>query len=56
MGFGQASKLMRQSGYCGAYLSVIETGRVQAGDEATLTPGPREVNLRELFMARRGAR
>ena len=56
IGFGQAAKLMQQSGYCGSYLSVIETGTVQAGDEATLVPGPREVNLRELFMARRAAR
>lgn len=56
IGFAQAAKLMQQSGYCGAYLSVIETGTVSAGDEATLAPGPREVNLRELFMARRSAR
>jgi MOSC domain-containing protein YiiM len=53
MGFGQASKMMLQSGYCGAYLSVIDTGSVEAGEEATLVPGPREVNLRELFLARR---
>ena len=56
MGFPQASKLMQQSGYCGAYLSVIDTGTVEAGDEATLVPGPREVNLRELFQARRERR
>jgi MOSC domain-containing protein YiiM len=56
MGFSQAAKLMRQSAYCGAYLSVIETGTVAAGDEATLVPGPREVNLRELFEARREPR
>ena len=56
MGFNQAAKLMQQSSYCGTYLSVIETGTVQAGDEATLVPGPREVNLRELFTARRAAR
>ena len=56
MGFNQASKLMMQSGYCGAYLSVIDTGTVEAGDEATLVPGPREVNLRELFQARRERR
>jgi MOSC domain-containing protein YiiM len=56
MGFNQAAKLMLQSGYCGAYLSVIELGTVEAGDEATLVPGPREVNLRELFQARRGPR
>ena len=53
MGFGQASKLMLQSGYCGAYLSVIEPGTVRGGDEAALLPGPREVNLRDLFRARR---
>jgi MOSC domain-containing protein YiiM len=52
MGFAQASKLMSQSGYCGAYLGVLHPGTVQAGDEAELIPGPREVNLRELFMAR----
>jgi MOSC domain-containing protein YiiM len=56
MGFNQAAKLMQQSGYCGSYLSVIDTGTVQAGDEVELVPGPREVNLRELFMARRPAR
>ena len=56
MGFNQAAKLMQQSGYCGSYLSVIDTGTVQAGDEVELVPGPREVNLRELFMARRSAR
>jgi MOSC domain-containing protein YiiM len=52
MGFGQAAKLMVQSGYCGSYLTVIETGTVSAGDPIELLPGPREVNLRELFRAR----
>lgn len=52
MGFAQAGKLMNQSGYCGAYLAVIEPGTVQAGDTVHLEPGPREVNLRELFRAR----
>ena len=52
MGFAQAGKLMNQSGYCGAYLAVIEPGTVQAGDTVRLEPGPREVNLRELFRAR----
>ena len=56
MGFNQAAKLMLQSGYCGAYLTVIETGQVAAGDVATLVPGPRELNLRDLFHARRPAR
>ena len=52
MGFAQASSLMSQSGYCGAYLAVRHPGTLQAGDQIELVPGPREVNLRELFMAR----
>lgn len=56
MGFKQASKLMLQSGYCGCYLTVIEPGTLRAGDAVTLLPGPREVNLAELFRARRPAR
>jgi MOSC domain-containing protein YiiM len=52
LGFAQAVKLMSQSGYCGAYLGVFEPGTVQAGDSVRLEPGPREVNLRELFKAR----
>ena len=52
MGFPQASKMMAESGYCGSYLAVIEPGSLRAGDEIELLPGPREVNLRELFMAR----
>jgi MOSC domain-containing protein YiiM len=43
---------MVQSGYCGSYLAVIETGQVCAGDPIELIAGPREVNLRELFKAR----
>lgn len=54
MGFAQASKLMAQSGFCGAYLAVIEPGTVSAGDDARLEPGPREVGIRELFRARLG--
>jgi len=56
MGFSQASKLMHQSGYSGAYLSVIETGTVESGEVATLVPGPRELNLLDLFRARRPSR
>ena len=52
MGFPQASSLMNQSGYCGAYLAVLHPGLVQAGEEFVLEPGPREVNLRELFLAK----
>ena len=56
MGFAQAAKLMVQSGFCGAYLAVLEPGTLQAGETFTLRPGPREVNLRELFRARMGRR
>ena len=56
MGFKHASKLMFQSGYCGCYLTVIEPGSLCSGDVVTLLPGPREVNLAELFRARRAAR
>lgn len=52
MGFAQAGKLMAQSGFCGAYLAVIEPGTVAAGDTVELEPGPREVGIRELFRAR----
>jgi MOSC domain-containing protein YiiM len=55
MGFAQAARLMAQSGYCGSYLGVVQTGWVRAGDPVRLEPGPREVNLRELFMARMGS-
>jgi MOSC domain-containing protein YiiM len=54
MGFAQAGKLMAQSGFCGAYLAVLHAGSVAAGDALVLEPGPREVNLRELFRARTG--
>ena len=54
MGFPAAVKLMAQSGFCGAYLTVIETGTLQAGQAFELQPGPREVNLRALFRARIG--
>jgi MOSC domain-containing protein YiiM len=56
MGFAQATKLMVQSGYCGSYLAVIEPGHVASGDAIELVPGPREVNLRDLFRARMRAR
>lgn len=52
MGFQHAAKLMVQSGFCGSYLAVLEPGTVAAGDAIRLVPGPREVNLRELFRAR----
>ena len=52
MGFEQASSLMNQSGYCGSYLAVTQPGTLQAGEAIEIVPGPREVNLRELALAR----
>lgn len=54
MRFAQAGKLMAQSGFCGSYFAVRQPGTVRAGDVGRLEPGPREVNIRELFRARLG--
>ena len=52
MGFSQAGKLMAQSGWCGFYLAVLETGSIEAGQSFTVEPGAREVRIDELFRAR----
>jgi MOSC domain-containing protein YiiM len=52
MGFAAAVKLMWDSGFSGAYLTVLTPGTVRQGDALWLQPGPREVNLRELFRSR----
>lgn len=52
LGFKHAVKMMSQSGFCGSYLVVLEAGTVTAGDPVELLPGPRDVNIRELFRAR----
>ena len=52
MGFAKAAKLMVESGYCGAYLAVLQPGQVAAGDAFTLEPGARALSLRDLFRAR----
>ncbi|PTT75923.1 MOSC domain-containing protein [Pelomonas sp. HMWF004] len=52
MGFGQAAKLMAQSGYCGFYLAVKREGSLAAGETFELVPGPREVGIAELFKAK----
>jgi MOSC domain-containing protein YiiM len=52
MGFGQAAKLMVQSGYCGFYLAVKREGTITAGEAFELLPGAREVGVVELFKAR----
>ena len=54
MGFAHAAKLMVQSGWCGWYFSVRETGTIAAGESFTIVPGPREVGIIELFRARTG--
>ncbi len=51
LGFRHATKMMNESGWCGVMLAVIEPGEVRAGDPIEVDPGPREVNLRELFLA-----
>lgn len=51
MGFGQASKLMVQSGYCGFYLAVRVPGTIAAGEAFEVRQGPREVGIPELFRA-----
>ena len=56
MGFEQAAKLMRQSGYCGFYLAVTTPGTLQAGESFRLEPGAREVGIPELFRAQGGGR
>lgn len=52
MGFRHAIKMMQQSAYCGFYLSVRQAGTLAAGESFELIPGPREVNIAELFKAR----
>ncbi|TNO75923.1 MOSC domain-containing protein, partial [Campylobacter coli] len=51
MGFKHATKMMVQSGFCGFYLAVRRPGTLAAGDELAALPGPREVNIRELFLS-----
>lgn len=51
MGFKQASKMMVQSGTCGFYLAVREPGSLAAGESFEIIPGPRQVTIRELFLA-----
>ncbi|WP_374593556.1 MOSC domain-containing protein [Aquabacterium sp.] len=52
MGFKHALKMMAQSGFSGFYLAVRVPGTLAAGESFELIPGPREVNIRELFLAK----
>jgi MOSC domain-containing protein YiiM len=52
MGFGRASRLMAQSGFCGFYLAVERAGTLQAGDSFEVVAGRRGVSLPTLFAAK----
>lgn len=53
MGFNAAGKLMAQTGFCGFYLSVLESGSLAAGETFELIPGRRSVGIPEMFAAKR---
>ena len=53
MGFGRASKLMAQTGFCGFYLAVASPGTLSAGDVFEVIPGRRSVSIPTLFAAKR---
>lgn len=52
MGFGRASRLMAQAGFCGFYLAVQTPGTLRAGDAFALVPGRRGVGIPALFAAK----
>ena len=52
MGFGRASRLMAQTGFCGFYLAVKTPGTLRAGDAFELIPGRRGVGIPALFAAK----
>jgi MOSC domain-containing protein YiiM len=45
MGFAQSGKLMVQEARCGFYLSVVETGSLQAGEPFELKTGARNLSI-----------
>ena len=45
MGYKGAAKAMLQSGFCGWYLRVLQTGSISAGARITVVPGPRETSI-----------
>ena len=52
MGFGRASRLMAQTGFCGFYLAVERPGTLQAGDSFEVVAGRRGVSIATLFAAK----
>ena len=53
LGFGRASRLMAQTGFCGFYLAVQTPGTLRAGETFELLPGRRSVSIPTLFAAKR---
>lgn len=44
-----AAKLMAQEGRCGWYASVMQEGKIKAGDPITVIPGPRDITVAEQY-------
>lgn len=45
----KASKKMAQTGYCGFYLSVVQTGSIKAGERFKVVPGDQTTSIPSLF-------
>jgi MOSC domain-containing protein YiiM len=52
MGFGRASRLMAQTGFCGFYLAVQTPGTLHASETFEVIPGRRGVSIPTLFAAK----
>lgn len=52
MGFAQAGKLMVQEARCGFYLSVVQTGSLQAGESFAHMAGARRLSIAEAIRAK----
>lgn len=49
MGDKLAAKKMAQTGFCGAYLSVVTPGTLSAGESFRVVPGSRQTSVLSLF-------
>lgn len=52
MGFAQVGKRMVQEARCGFYLSVVETGSLQAGESFTLVAGARRLSIADAILGK----
>jgi hypothetical protein len=52
LGFPHAARMVEQSRWCGFWLAVRAPGRIAAGDTFQVVPGPRVIQLIELFRDR----